>query len=133
MSQKNVDLVRAQFEAVNERDFERAMSFYADDVVLVVHADAFLQSGTFEGSEAVGEYFGDWFRTFEPGYRFELDEMRDLGDVVFLAATHRGRGRASGVEVGGKHGYLYTVREGKIARAELYRSAAAALEAAGLG
>jgi ketosteroid isomerase-like protein len=132
MSQENVDIVLAQFAATNKRDFERAMTFYAEDVVLVVQPDAFLQGGTFEGRDAVGGWFGDWFRTFERGYRFEIDETREFGHgVVFLAATHRGRGRASGVEVGGQTGYLYTVRNGKIVRVELYRSAAEAREAAG--
>jgi ketosteroid isomerase-like protein len=130
MSRATVDLVRAQFEATNDRDFGRAMSFYADDVVLVVQPDAFLRGGRFEGREAVGEWFGDWFKTFEPGYRFEIDEARDLGDAVFLAVTHHGRGRASGVEVGGQTGYLYTVRDGRIVRVELYRSAEDAREAA---
>jgi ketosteroid isomerase-like protein len=36
VSQADVDVVRAQFAATNERDFPRAMGFYADDVVLVV-------------------------------------------------------------------------------------------------
>ena len=132
MSQENVEVVLAQFAATNERDFERAMSFYSDDVVLVVHPSAFLQGGRFEGRDAVGDWFGDWFRTFEPGYRFEIDEARGLGaGVVFLAATHRGRGRASGVEVGGQTGYLYTLRDAEIVHVELFRSAAEALEAAG--
>lgn len=124
--------MRDQFEAVNERDFGRAMSHYADDVVLVVDPQGFLESGTFEGSEAVGEWFGNWFGTFEPGYRFEIEQARDLGDRVLLIASHGGRGRASGVEVQGRMGYLYTLREGKIVHAELYRNPAGALEAAGL-
>jgi ketosteroid isomerase-like protein len=132
MPQEEVDVVLDQFAATNERDFPRAMSYYAEDVELVVEPDAFLQGGTFKGRDAVGEWFGDWFRTFEPGYRFEIDEARDLGEVVYLSARHRGRGRASGAEVQGRMGYLYTVRGGKIVRAELYRSPAAALEAAGL-
>jgi ketosteroid isomerase-like protein len=80
----------------------------------------------------VGEWFGDWFRTFEPGYHFEIEEARDLGDVVFLNASHRGHGRTSGAEVHGQTGYLYTVRDGKIARVELYANPAAALQATGL-
>ncbi len=36
MSQENVDVVCDQFAATNERDFERAMSYYAEDVELVV-------------------------------------------------------------------------------------------------
>ena len=132
MSQANVDVVRDQFEAVNERDFRRAMSHYAEDVELVVDPHAFLASGTWKGREAVGAYFGDWFSTFEPGYRFELEETLDLGDKVLLVATHYGRGRSSGAEVQTQTGYLYGLRDGKILRAELYAGRAEALEAAGL-
>jgi ketosteroid isomerase-like protein len=129
LSRANLEIVLDQFAATNDRDFERAMSFYAEDVDLVVDADAFLQGGTFSGREAVGRWFGDWFATFEPDYRFEVEEARDLGDVVFLDASHRGRGRTSGVEVHGRTGYLYTVRDGKIVRAELFATPAAALAA----
>ena len=132
MSQENVQIVLDQFEAVNERDFPRAMSLYAEDVELVIDRDAFLESGTFRGREAVGRWFGNWFATFEPGYHFDFDETRDLGDVVLVIASHRGRGRTSGVRVSGQTGYVYTVHEGKIVRAELYASGAEAIEAAGL-
>jgi ketosteroid isomerase-like protein len=132
MSLENIEVVRDQFAAVNERDFPRAMGHYAQDVELVVHPDAFLEAGTFKGRDAVGQWFGDWFTTFEPGYRLEIEEARDLGDVLFLIASHRGRGRASGAAVHGHTGYLYTLRDGKITRVELYASGAKALEAAGL-
>ncbi len=132
MSQENVEVVRAQFAATNERDFPRAMGFYTDDVELVVQPAAFLESGTFTGREAVGRWFANWFSTFEPGYRFEIEEARDLGDVVFLDASHHGRGRSSGAEVRGRTGYLYTLRDGKVARAELYASPDDALAAAGV-
>ena len=130
MSNGDVDVVRDQFAAVNERDFPRAMSLYAEDVVLVVDSGAFLEHGVFEGREAVGEWFGNWFATFEPDYRFEIEEARDLGGRVFIDASHRGRGRGSGAEVRGRTGYLYTVRDGKVARAELYSTPAEALDAA---
>ena len=131
MSQQNVDVVLDQFAATNERDFQRAMSYYAEEVELVVDPGAFLEGGTFRGRDAVGEWFGNWFRTFEPGHHFEIEEARDLGDVVWLLASHRGRGRTSGAEVHGQTGYLYRLRGGKIVRVELYRSGAEALEAAG--
>ena len=57
MSQRNVDVLRDQFAATNERDFPRAMSHYAEDVELVVSPGAFLQSGTFAGRRAVGQWF----------------------------------------------------------------------------
>ena len=132
MSQRDVDIVLDQFAAVNERDFPRAMGLYAEDVELVVSGDAFVERGTFSGRDAVGQWFGNWFATFEPGYHFDITEARDLGGVVLFVATHHGRGRTSGAEVHGETAYLYKVRDGRIVRAELYRDRAAALAAAGL-
>jgi ketosteroid isomerase-like protein len=129
MSQENVEVVLDQFAATNERDFARAMSHYAEDVELVVHDDAFIEAGTFRGRDAVGEWFGNWFDTFEPGYHFDIEEARDFGDLVLLNATHHGRGRTSGIEVHGENGYLYTLSDGKIVRGELFQTAAQALEA----
>jgi ketosteroid isomerase-like protein len=132
MAEEEVEVVRDQFAATNTGDFPRAMSLYGEDVELFVDPEAFLESGTFQGREAVGRWFANWFTTFEPGYHFEIEEARNLGDVVLLVASHRGRGRNSGADVEGRTGYLYRVRDGKIVRVELYRSRAAALAAAGV-
>jgi ketosteroid isomerase-like protein len=131
VSVEDVDVVRDQFAAVNERDFERAMGHYADDVVLVSSPGS-VNPGTYEGREAVGDWFGDWFRSFGPDYRFEITDARDLGDAILIVASHGGHGRASGVEVHGENGYLYRVRDGKVARVEFYPSGADARRAAGL-
>lgn len=131
MAQEDVQVVLDQFAAVNEREFERAMDLYAEDVELYVDSRAFLESGTFKGRQPVGEWFGNWFRTFDAGYRFDIEEARELGGKVLLVAKHHGRGRASGAEVHGLNGYLYTVRDGRIVRAEIYPSRDDALKAAG--
>jgi ketosteroid isomerase-like protein len=129
----NVDVVRAQFEATNERDFARAMEIYADDVVLVVGEGWGITAGRFEGKTAVGEWFGDWFRQFADNYRFEIIEARELGgSVVFLDARHGGSGRASGVAIGSESGYLYRVVNGKITQVQLFTTPAEALEGASL-
>lgn len=132
MSEQDVEVIRDQFEAVNERDFERAMGHYADDVVLKAEGEAVANPGTYEGKQAVGGWFGDWFQAFGRDYRFEIDEARELGDVIFIHATHRGAGRASGVEVHGENSYLYRVRDGKIVGVGFYATRAEALAAAGL-
>jgi ketosteroid isomerase-like protein len=128
-----VDVVREQFAAVNERDFERAMDAYAEEVVLVVGPGWGITAGTYEGKAAVGEWFGDWFRQFAPDYRFEIIEARELGgDAVFLVARHGGSGRASGAAVGSESGYLYHVVAGKIVRVHLFVTPADAREASSL-
>jgi ketosteroid isomerase-like protein len=133
VSQPDVDVVLAQFAAVNERDFERAMDRYAEDVRLFASPASGPKAGVFEGKEAVGEWFGDWFRTFAPGYRFEVEEARELDSgVIFILATHGGRGRMSGAEVRGETGYLYRVRGGKVSQVGFYADREEAVEAAGL-
>jgi ketosteroid isomerase-like protein len=114
-----VEIVVKQFEATNERDFAAAMDGYAEDVTLVVHG---WMSGdeTAIGKADVGEWFGDWFRQFGADYQFEIEESRGSGDHVFLVAAHHGQGRASGVPVAGSSAYLYTVRDGKITRVEMW-------------
>jgi ketosteroid isomerase-like protein len=131
VSEEDVDVVRDQFAAVNERDFERAMGHYADDVVLDVSRDFGANWGTYEGKEAVGNWFGDWFQVFGRDYRFEIDEARPIGERIFIHATHGGHGRTSGAEVRAETSYLYRVRNGKIVSVEIHGRREAALAAAG--
>ena len=127
-----VEVLREQFGATNERDFERAMSFYDDDVVLVIE-EGFLSTGTFEGKQKVGEWYGDWFRAFGSDYRFEIGEIREVADgLVFMTATYGGSGRASGAEVWDERAYLYKVRAGLITRIQIFMNTEQALEAASL-
>jgi ketosteroid isomerase-like protein len=130
VSDQDIEIVRDQFQAVNERDFERAMDLYAEDVVLVVHPGFGLETGTFEGKEAVGEWFGNWFRTFGSGLRFNIDEAREIGGVIYLHANFEGEGRSSGAPVRSDAGYLYAVRDGKVVRAQIFGTRDEALAAA---
>lgn len=137
MSRESVEVVVGQLEGVNARDFSAVMDAYAEDVVLILHDDLLSGEGpegtvTVTGRNAVGEWFGDWFRQFAPDYRFEIEETSDRDDRVFVVATHHGRGRSSGVPIEVRLAYVYTVRDGKVSRQEVWRDRATALEAAGL-
>jgi ketosteroid isomerase-like protein len=133
VSREDVQVVLDQYEATNERDFERVMSLYDDEVELIVR-EPYLTVGHFKGRKAVGDWFGDWFNTFDRDMRFDVTECRELpnGDVL-LVADNRARGRASGVELQGTVVWVYRVAGGKIVRVEGFPSRGAALEAAGLG
>jgi ketosteroid isomerase-like protein len=111
-----MEVIRDQYAAVNERDWERAMSHYADDVVLEIPGSG-LQSGTFKGKEAVGEWFGDWMATFDRDLHFEIKEMTRLRDGSLLViADHRARGKGSGVELEAPIAWRYWLRDGKVTR-----------------
>src|SRR5271166_146252 len=133
MSQENVDIVQAHFDATTRRDFTLALDAFDEDVLLVVEAGLVpTAAGAFHGRGAVGEWFGDWLRSFAEDYRFEIDDIRSIGEQVFVVARHHGRGRASGIELDWSVAYVYTVRTAKIVRVELFRDQETALEAVGL-
>ena len=117
MGLSDVDVIRDQYAAVNERDFGRAMAHYAEDVVLVVLNG--LAPGTYEGADSAGRWFGDWFATFDRDAHFDLPrlEVREDGSVL-LVAEFQASGRGSGAKIEGNVVWLYHLSEGKIVRVE---------------
>jgi ketosteroid isomerase-like protein len=136
MPQENVEVVRKQFENANARDFAGVVDAWAENVTLIVRGELWPFTGdTATGKAAVRQWFADWFREFGPDYRFDIDETHASGDRVFVFATHHGRGRHSDAPVELGSAYIYTLREGKVSRIEVWAShdaREAALEAAGL-
>ena len=120
MSQENVELMVKQLEDTNARDFAAVMDAWAEDVTLVLHGEAGALNNAATGKAAVGEWCGDWFRQFSRDYRYDIEESRGSGDRVFMVATHHGRGRHSDVPVELRLAYVFTVREGKVSRMEIW-------------
>jgi ketosteroid isomerase-like protein len=131
VSQENVEIVLDQYAATDERDFRRAMSYYAEDVEMVVPTG--IRAGTFKGRQAVGDWFGDWLSTFERDARFDIEEITEADDgSVLLVAKHHAIGRASGAKIEGEVVWHYRLRDRKIVRLTAYDDRAAALKAVGL-
>jgi len=64
--------------------------------------------------------------------RVEPEEFIDAGDDVIVIARIKGTGRASGVDVDWRQGYIWTIRDGKGVRFRWFSDPDQALEAAGL-
>ena len=137
MSRENVEIVNGLFEAVNTRHFADVFGLYADDVVLAHHGEVIAIAGEeVVGKEAVGRWYDDWFATFDRDYRFEVqetEEVEGVGDLVLVVAVHNARGRASGVTIERSMAWIYTLREGKIVRCDVYENKAQALAATSEG
>ena len=131
MSEADLDVIRDHYAATNERDFDRAMSHYAENVVLEVTDQQYLTQGTYRGREPVGAFFGDWFRSFDSDLHFEITRLEELEDgSVLLVADNDARGRASGIELKGTVIWVYRLRNGKIVHVESAESPDAAVQAA---
>jgi ketosteroid isomerase-like protein len=85
------DLVRLSYrriEAVNRRDLEAVVSFFATDAVWDMSP---IDMGICVGHAAIRDALKSWWEMF-PGVVSELDEVLDLGNgVVLQTVTQRGR------------------------------------------
>jgi ketosteroid isomerase-like protein len=128
VSQANVELVREMYDAFwRRRDSRVFTALVAPDIEWV----SFFDIEPRRGPEEVGAFFSDWLRTLKD---HEIDyEFLDAGDRVVVLCHLKGKGRESGVEVESSIGQVWTVRDGKLVRQEMFRTPEEALEAVGLG
>jgi ketosteroid isomerase-like protein len=121
VSQENVTpdpvaLVRAQFEALNRRDFAGVMSSVADDTVV----DGRALGDHFEGRAAIRAFVEDWFSAWE-ALDFQIEEVSDLGGgVVFAVVIQDGRLVGSDGRVRQREGWVYVWVGGSLARLAVY-------------
>ena len=87
-----VELTRLAFEAVNQRDIDAVMSFFAPDAVL----DGRAAGGLYEGRAAIRGFLDDWFGSFAE-LRMEIEDSVVLEDGVVLAVVNQ-YGRPVGVD-----------------------------------
>ncbi len=86
-----VELTRLAFEAANQRDIDRVMSFFAPDVVYQGRTGEL-----YEDRAAIRASFDDWFGSFAE-LHFEVEEFVVLDDAVVLAVVTQ-EGRPVGVD-----------------------------------
>ena len=87
-----VELTHLAFEAVNRRDLDAVMSFFAPDGVL----DGRAAGGLYEGRAAIRGFLDEWLGSF-PELRYEAEELVVLDDGVVLAVVTQ-EGRPVGVD-----------------------------------
>jgi len=73
----------------------------------------------------------EWLDTWDD-WEFEVEELLDAGERVVAIVRQRGRSKATGVSVEMHFAQVWTLRDGKQIRMEMYSNPEEALEAAGL-
>jgi ketosteroid isomerase-like protein len=131
MSRENVEIVKRANAALNAHDVDAVVSLVHPDYEFVDHMAAVgEESGS--GIETIRRLIEGWFETF-PDFHAATEEYIDAGDHVVCVTHWQGSGAGSGLPYSQRAAEVYTVRAGKIVRAELgFPDKASALEAAGL-
>jgi ketosteroid isomerase-like protein len=131
MSQENVEIVRRATEAYNRRDFAESIRWVDPEVEWDMSRIEVPEAEVYRGYDGLRTFSQRWDESWE-SVTVAPEEFIDAGNKVISVVHQVGRGKASGVEVDQRFAQLWTLRDGKIIRMEMYRDREAALEAAGL-
>lgn len=132
MSERNVDLVRSVYRAVNENDLSAFLALLHPEVELTTSGVFPDLSPTYRGHRGAVDYW----KAVGPGpgglwdsFSIEIGQCEAVGDQVVASVHQRVQGR-DGVVVEHDWGHLYSFADGLISRARAYVSPEAAKEAA---
>src|SRR3954451_20152576 len=110
MSQENVKIMRAVYEALNRGGFASAISYAHPEIEFHTYAQS-PQAGVYRGKEAVLRYNVDLFEQFE-SIRFEIDELVDAGDRVVVVTTQHAVPKGGRQEMHVQVAEVWVVRDG---------------------
>jgi ketosteroid isomerase-like protein len=128
VSETNVEIVRACFEAFDRGDLEAAAAFL--DVDVEWDNTVLLDEEVIRGREAVKTYWERILSTFR--FWHENHRFLEIEDRVCVLGNIRSHGAGSGVELAQPCGYALTLRGGLIVRSIFFADQARARRAAGL-
>jgi ketosteroid isomerase-like protein len=131
MSQENVDVVLASFDAYNAGDLDALLGLYAPDCEVLPDVAVFPEAAPLHGH---GE-FRAWVEEIGKAWVnpcYLTTEVLDLGgDRVLRRGDWGGVGATSGIEMYSSITGVFMVRAGQIHRAEYFFDHDKALKAAG--
>jgi ketosteroid isomerase-like protein len=120
---------RERFECYNRHDFDAMEAMYWPDAVLDP-SRVFLGERSRRGYAEMREYWEEIWEIWD-GVRMDPAEVLDVGSDRYVVMVELGgRGKRSGADVGQPMAFLYVLRDGRIARCDVFPDRDAALAAA---
>jgi ketosteroid isomerase-like protein len=127
MSEQNVNIVRASYDAYGRGDFAAVLDAM-DPTIEWVDQDSLPWGGSHRGHEAFANHMQTFAGHFEE-VRIEPTEFLDAGENVAVTGRLSGRAQAGAFDVPSV--WIWQLRDGKTTRVDTYTDTAAVLEALG--
>ena len=130
MSEENVEIVRAGYEAVARRDMDAIAALIREHVAPDFEFESVMTGQVYRGAQGIRDLADDLLETLD--YVPAVEEMIDFGERVVAVLRISGRGTGSGVSVSQQVAMLWTFEDETLVRGKSFTSRAEALEAAAL-
>jgi ketosteroid isomerase-like protein len=127
VSTRNVEIVRATYNALNRRDLDGLFAMCHEDFEFEDHGTGFRQQGHAQYRTWLQEYFESW-----EDYRETPQQLTAVDDRVIARVRTQGLGLLSRADMEDEHGEVHTLRDARIVHIAVYPTYALALKAVGL-
>jgi ketosteroid isomerase-like protein len=131
MPEENVELLRRGYEAWNRGDTKTLEALWRDRLDPGFELDPLYIGQVYKGVEGMRDMWADLGEIWED-FRFEVEDISDLGQHVLVVGRISGRGAGSGVPITQRIVMLWTFEDAKAVYARSYASREEALAGAGL-
>jgi ketosteroid isomerase-like protein len=129
LSSENADLVQATIGAYFSGDESALYRAAHSDIVVTTRPDQ-PDARDHHGTAGLIEFLGEWAEAWEE-YSFEVLRVWDEQDRVYLTARQGGHGKRSGIPIDDEVTFVFSMREGRIARLQMFATEREALSSAG--
>ena len=131
MSDANVDAVRRVYDEWGRGNFRPRFDFYDDEMEWGWSEEFPGLAGVYRDGADRNERLAEWLSPWEH-WVCEAEDYAVNGNHVVALCRYTGRGKGSGAMVDTKGAHLWTLRDRKAIRLEVFADRARALAAAGL-
>lgn len=131
MSRENVQIVQAGFEHFRiTGDFLEEL-IAPDFVWDMSKFSGWPEQHVYEGINGARSFIAEWSAAWDD-WQLDVEGLHDAGDKVVAVVRQRGRSKRTGMPVDMSFAQVFTLREGKQTRMEMYADPDDALTAAGI-
>jgi ketosteroid isomerase-like protein len=131
MSEQNVEILRGGFEWFRVNGGFPAHLATPDFVWDMSHFDGVQEQQVYEGAKGADDFFAEWGSAWDH-WEVEIEALHDLGDKVLAIVRQRGRSKLTGIPAEMLMAMLWTFRDGKVTRMDMYSDPSEARKVVGL-
>jgi ketosteroid isomerase-like protein len=129
VSRENLEIVERGIEAFNDRGVAGIIPYIHPEFEATTPPNLASEPDTYRGHDGVRRWFDSFYEVMDQ-IRWDAHSFQQVGDRVVVEFTLRARGKTTGLDFGQEAVMVWSFRDGKGIRIELFETLDEALAAA---
>jgi ketosteroid isomerase-like protein len=129
VSRENLEIVERGIEAFNDRGVEGIIPYIHPEFEATTPPNLASEPDTYRGHDGVRRWFDSFYEVMDQ-IRWDAHSFQQVGERVVVEFTLRARGKTTGLDFGQEAVMVWSFRDGKGIRIELFQTLDEALAAA---